>query len=124
VPGRRCVALILVASAAAACSAPPEGLDSPEPSKQLVAIARAAREEDPAAVPALIEMLDSEDAAVRLAAIRTLERIEHQSLGYDHAAPEAERRAKAAEWVDWYRRTRAGGGAAAAGPAPEEPSDR
>lgn len=57
---------------------------------------------DQSKIPELIAALDSDDSAVRLTAIRTLERLTGQTLGYDHAAAEAERRAATDRWVEWY----------------------
>src|SRR5207237_1315387 len=67
----------------AACASPPRGFDSPVSDARLEAIGEAARTRDPAAIPHLIEMLESDDPAVRMASIRTLELITGQTLGYD-----------------------------------------
>jgi HEAT repeat protein len=85
------------------CATPPGGWDSPEPAARLSAITDAARVGDPSAVPHLIESLNHDDPVVRLAAIRTLEQLTGQTLGYDYAAPEWRRQDKIAAWVDWYR---------------------
>jgi hypothetical protein len=49
-------------------------------------------------------MLDSDDPAARLVAIRALERITGQTLGYDHAGPEHERRLAVERWMEWEAR--------------------
>jgi HEAT repeat protein len=87
--------------ALAACSSPPTGLDSPVPEERMSAIVKAAREKDQSAIPALITFLNSDDGAVRVASIRTLEVLTGQTLGYDHAAPEWKRREMIRAWVEW-----------------------
>jgi hypothetical protein len=84
------------------CASPPGGLDSPVPVEQLDAIAKVAREKDRQAIPKLIGLLNSDDPVVRLSAIRTLESLTGQTLGYDHAAPEYRRRQMVQAWADWY----------------------
>ena len=74
------------------------------PEERLKAIVKAAREKDQSAIPKLIMFLDSDDPAVRLAAIRTLESLTGQTLGYDHAAPEWKRREMIQAWVEWDNR--------------------
>lgn len=83
------------------CASPPGGFDSPDPGARTHAIAQAARTEDPAAIPDLIALLDSDDPAVRLLSIRTLEKLTGRTLGYEHFAPEPERREAVRRWVDW-----------------------
>ena len=85
------------------CATPPGGWDSPEPAARLQAIADAARAGDGTAIPHLIESLANDDPVVRMASIRTLEQLTGQTLGYDYAAPDWQRRDKIAAWVDWYR---------------------
>ena len=84
------------------CAQPPGGFDSPVPAERLNAITEAAAERDRGSVPDLIRMLSSDDPLVRLASIRSLERITGQTLGYDHAAPSGERWEATKAWVDWY----------------------
>lgn len=60
---------------------------------------------DTSKIPELIAALDSDDSAVRLTAIRTLERLTGQTLGYDYAAPESERRLATDRWVEWYEQS-------------------
>lgn len=99
---------LLGATLAAACSSPPGGFDSPEPSARLRATAAAAEKKDPAAVPHLIEQLASDDPLVRMASIRTLEEITGQTLGYQHWGAEPQRQKAIRAWVDWYNRERPG----------------
>ena len=82
---------------------PPGGFDSPEPGARLYAVAAAARTGDREAIPSLVALLESDDPAVRMLSIRTLERLTGQTLDYDHAAPEWKRRDAVGRWIDWYR---------------------
>lgn len=66
-----------------------------------MALGAAARAGDRGRIPDLIVMLDSSDPAQRMLAIRTLERMTGQTLGYDHAAPEPERAQAIDRWVKW-----------------------
>jgi hypothetical protein len=92
----------LLAAAVAGCASPPTGFESPVPAARLDAITHAAETRDGASVPELISMLESDDPLVRLASIRTLQRITGTDLGYDYAAPDWKRREGVAAWVDWY----------------------
>ena len=69
----------------------------------MAAITEAAEKHDRAAIPNLIEMLDSDDPVVRLAAIRALEQLTGQTLGYDYADPEWKRKDAANAWQRWYQ---------------------
>jgi hypothetical protein len=81
---------------------PARGFDSADPSERIRAILAASLEQDPDAIPHLITLLDSDDAAVRMLAIRALERQTGLTHGYDHAAPYWERSRAAQRWADWY----------------------
>lgn len=95
---------ILVVLAASGCTKPiPKGHDSYDPTGRINAILETAERRDTSRIPDLIRSLDSDDSAVRLTAIRTLERLTGQTLGYHYAAPESERRAAADRWVQWYQ---------------------
>lgn len=99
----------LVALAAAGllagCAGPglEAGFDAPDPGARLHAVQAAARDNDRRAIPQLVVMLDSDDPAVRMLSIRTLERMTSQTLQYDYSAPLAERRAAVARWNQWLR---------------------
>lgn len=101
------IALILCASLStlAACSIPSSepSFDSTNPADRTRAIAGAARNPDPQHLRGLIAELDSTDPAQRMFAIRTLQRLTGQTLGYRHSAPEAERAEAVERWVDWYQ---------------------
>ena len=85
----------------AGCHSPPRGFESPLPSARIEAIVDAAARRDRTAVPQLVECLSSDDPAVRMAAIRALERITGQTLGYEHAAPEWRRQEMVDVWLAW-----------------------
>lgn len=89
------------------------GFDEADPAARLRAVRQAGREEQgdrkgAGSVRALVGMLDSDDPAERMLAIRALERRTGQTLGYDHAAEELERRAAVERWVEWCREHEAG----------------
>lgn len=90
---------------AGGCVKIPKGFDSPEPAARIEAAVEAAESGDTSAIPDLIVLLDSDDPATRLVAIRSLERLTGQTLGYDHAAPRPEREEAVARWVEWHGRT-------------------
>ena len=107
--------MALVIAAAAGCGpSMPRGFDSPEPAARMDAVVQAARTNDRSAVPKIVPLLESDDPATRLLAIRTLEQLTGQTLGYDYAAPEAERGAAVERW----NRYAAGGSLPATGPGP------
>jgi hypothetical protein len=76
--------------------------DSPDSAARLRAIQKAAADDDRSSIPKLIEMLDSDDPAVRLLSIRTLESMTGQTLGYDPIAPSYERTPAVNRWQEWY----------------------
>jgi len=80
--------------------------DDVDPAARIQAIQDAAASNDRSAIPDLIRSLDSDDPAERMLAIRALEQMTGQTLGYEHWAPRADRAAAAQRWADWY----AGGG--------------
>ncbi len=81
----------------------PEGFASPDPNRRLSAISDAGERADESAIPDLIEQLESNDPGARLLAIRALEKITGQTLGYDHADPWWARAAAVRRWRDWAR---------------------
>jgi HEAT repeat protein len=95
---------VMVAGAAllGACAPPASrgGFDSPDPAAKLYAIERAMRRGDRAAVPQLVEQLDSDDPAVRLLAISALERLTGQTYGYRHDDPPWQRQDAIRRWVE------------------------
>jgi HEAT repeat protein len=85
-----------------ACVPPvPEGFNSPDPTRRLNAIVAAADEQDTSAIPQLIVQLESSDPAARLLAIRTLESLTGETLGYDPIAPDWQRAEAVDRWQVW-----------------------
>ena len=78
------------------------GFQEKDPAARLRAIQRAAATQDQDAIPELIGELQSDDAAERMLAIRGLEKMTGQTLGYDHAASPADRTLAAQRWAEWY----------------------
>lgn len=97
------IALLAATLTLTSCARPPGGFDSPEPASRLYAVTDAARTEDRSSIPSLIALLDSDDPAVRLYSIQTLQKLTGQTLGYEHAAPEWERKPAVDRWIDWYQ---------------------
>ena len=94
---RLCV-MAVVSVLVSACASPPRGFDSPEPAARMDAIVEAARQNNRGAVPRIVPLLESDDPATRLLAIRTLEQLEGETLGYDYAASESAREAAVTRW--------------------------
>lgn len=63
-------------------------------------------------------MLGSDDPAVRLFGIAGLRNLTGESLGYDPASPEHERKAAIQRWNEWYDARQMGGGSNALAPDP------
>lgn len=90
-----------------ACIPPvPEGFNSPDPTRRLNAIVRAADERDSGAIPDLIVQLESSDPAARLLAIRTLESLTGETLGYDPVSPDWQRAEAVDRWEVWAQENR------------------
>lgn len=110
---RRPVTVAAVAAAAAwigGCGDPGRaiGLDQPDPAARVRAVRAAAEEpasEDAAAMRELIEALANDDPAVRLLAIRALERKTGQTLGYEHWQSADKRDEALKRWLNWYSGT-------------------
>ncbi|KAA0213314.1 MAG: hypothetical protein DYG94_11865 [Leptolyngbya sp. PLA3] len=80
------------------------GFDAPSETKRQDAIVAAAASGDrrPETLRGLIEQLDSPDAATRMLAILTLDRLTGQTFGYDYTDPAWKRERSVQTWVDWY----------------------
>lgn len=96
------IGLVLGACAASGCTrSAPRGFDAAAPEARIDAILEVAREEDRTKVRELVEALDSDDPAVRMVAIRTLERLTGETRGYEHSDPPWRRREAVARWEAW-----------------------
>lgn len=78
-------------------------LQSGNASERIRASVQAGRQRDMRAVPLLVERLEDSSADVRLFAIRALEKITGQTLGYRYFAPPAERAEAVRRWRDWVK---------------------
>lgn len=96
------LALLVCGCALAGCVPPvPEGFTSPDPNRRIDAIIAAAEQGDRSAIRALIVQLDSSDAAARVLASRTLERLTGETHGYDPYGSERERGDAIERWAVW-----------------------
>src|SRR5262249_50631095 len=75
------------------------GFDSANPAARMYAIEQAGKSGDRTAIPRLVEQLDSDDCAVRLLAITSLERLTGETYGYRHYDPPEEREAAVERWT-------------------------
>ena len=108
-PGRDRIRAVLAAlcgtavGALGGCSQPKveADIDSDVPQERLMGLAESVRANDRSAARAYVEMLESQDPAVRMFAIGALERMTGETKGYDFAAPERERAAAVAAWAAW-----------------------
>lgn len=94
-----------------------KGFDSPDNALRIDASVQAAESGDAKAVPDLVRLLDSDDPATRLVAIRSLEKITGTTLGYDHAGNVSQREAGVQRWQGWLKQ-HAPGADAKSSPSP------
>jgi len=90
---------------AAGCGQPSMtgGFDAPNPAAKMHATVQAARTGDRGAIVHIVELLDSDDPAVRLLAINALRRLTGETHGYEFDAPLDERDAAIRRWVHAVR---------------------
>lgn len=91
--------VVLVAGCSSAAPVSQGTFDSPDPAARLYAIRRAGDQQDQAAIPALVELLDSSDPTERFLAIQALDRITGSRLDYDPYATSQQRQPAVARWV-------------------------
>src|SRR5687767_7489086 len=79
-----CAGVVLAVALGSGCSAPPREPDlaDPDPALKIPAMKRVVKAGDRKAVAQLVKDLDSDDPAVRFYAIRTLEGLTGDRLGY------------------------------------------
>ncbi|MGJ8637418.1 MAG: hypothetical protein ACSHX5_11280 [Phycisphaerales bacterium] len=95
------VALLASGLMLGGCPNPKVGFDSPAPNKRVDAIVLAADQDDHESLVMLIEKLESTDSVERMMAIRSLEKREGETLGYEHAAPAPERMEAIERWREY-----------------------
>jgi HEAT repeat protein len=102
----RCIILLYAVAALAGCHEPtgPRTVQSRDLDVKIPAIKRAGETKDQAAVKQLVADLDSDDAAVRLFAIKGLEDITGETFGYVYYADFEQRRPAVQKWREWLKR--------------------
>ena len=105
--------VILIAVAAAGCFAPQplteeQKMNSSAGVERTQAVMAAGERNDRAKIPALINRLEDDDDAVRLAAINSLRKMTGKDFGYVAYDDEKTRRAAVAKWREWWKKE--GGG--------------
>jgi len=80
-------------------SEPPLGRQ--DPAYKIPAMKSAVGNKDAAAIPRLIDALDSDDSAVRLYAIIALEKLTGQTLDYEFYADRPDRQPAIQRWKQW-----------------------
>jgi hypothetical protein len=100
---REAVFALIGCGMCAGCSAPrgPIEVSNPDPSGKIPAMKKAVREHDLKVARQLIKDLDSDDAAVRLFSIHTLQELTGKRLGYDYAHDELQRQPALKRWQEW-----------------------
>lgn len=107
-PTCRLAGLLALGTVLGGCSSPPrplrpaEDLASPNPSVRAQAAGEVARRGELEHLPAVIELLDDDDATVRLMAGRTLRTLTGHDTGYRPYASPDELRAQVALWRAWW----------------------
>lgn len=106
---RRFMGGVIVASIVGGCGSDPlrpvnpeYDLRDPSATRRLTAVSTVERTVDRTQIPTLIEMLDDDDASVRMTAGSTLKQLTGHDTGYRAYAPEEERRRHVALWRTWW----------------------
>ncbi len=101
----RFMVVLTLAMTACGCTPPASqgGFDSPDPASKLYAIHQAGDERNRAAIPNLVEQLESDDPAVRMMTIRALQRITGTRMDYNPYGSVIDRRAAVDRWVQGVR---------------------
>ncbi len=80
-----------------------KGINSSDPAIRVKSIAKAAKLKDFRAIPLLIDRLEDEDAAVRLAANEALKYITGKDFGYRDFDPPAKKKEAIHRWREWEK---------------------
>ena len=98
---RRVAPLIILPLLTFSCAPPARegGFESRNSAAKMYAMEQAVIAGDRNAAKDIVEQLDSDDPAVRMMAIESLQRLTGKTLGYDHSASRAERREAIERWV-------------------------
>ncbi len=98
---------VLCVTALFCCGCAPDGqsarfrLESYDPAERIRAIRDVVKSGDDSLVPALVDRLDDDDAAVRFYAILALEKFTDTRRGYSYSGSIAERSEAIDEWRAW-----------------------
>ncbi len=96
------VVLVALSLLGTGCFTPePKLLTSENPDSKIPAIKDAADHNDRAAIPKLIAALESEDSAIRFAAITALQRMTGQTMDYRFYDDPPQRRPAVDRWKQW-----------------------
>ena len=79
------------------------GINSDDPAVRVRSIAKAAKLRDARAIPLLIDRLDDEDGAVRIAANEALKQITGKDFGYRDFDPLYKRKQAVERWRNWLK---------------------
>jgi hypothetical protein len=101
--GRKNGWIFALAAVGWSCTAPrpAPNIADPDPQVKIAGIKEAAAKRDRAAVPALVDELNSDDPAVRFYAQQALEEITGETFGYQFYLDEEERKPSLARWRQW-----------------------
>lgn len=97
--------ILLFALCGLACSAPrpTPAIDAEDLDLKIIAIKHAAARNDVSVAPKLVEYLDSDDPALRLASIQALEKFAGERFGYDYYMDEEQRKPALERWRQWLK---------------------
>jgi hypothetical protein len=105
--GRRVGFIFVLALSAAdlSCTAPrpAPNVADPDPQVNIAGIREMVARKDRSKLPALVDQLDSDDAAVRMYAIHALETFAGQRFGYEYYFDEDQRKPSLARWREWLK---------------------
>jgi hypothetical protein len=116
--GCRTVIFISLLSIPGCFPRPDPVVGDPDPSVKIPAIKRAVAGEDRKVVSQLVEDLDSDDPAIRLFAIRALQKLTGQTFDYRYYEGEMGRRDAVNRWRAWLASSGSPSTSPTTGPAP------
>jgi HEAT repeat protein len=102
---RRGVLLTCLAAAGGCIPRESQSILAVDPQASIPAIQEAARQKDRSAVPALVERLGSDDAAIRFYAIVALKEITGQTMDFHYYDDPEQRKLAIQRWQKWIHGT-------------------
>jgi hypothetical protein len=98
------LALSFAGAVSSGCySRDPMSLTSTSAPSLIPAIKNAANQNDKKAIPGIVDNLDSNDSAVRFAAISALNKMTGQDFGYRYYDCQSDRQASIEKWRGWLK---------------------